>query len=118
MSRWRPLIGYESASSLRPGRSETTACLPQRKSDAVRSANGYLNNRASNAEARYEQALVDRESALTRAEKLEEDMFHVLNNARRRRREAAVDTSAGKLDRLSAEAHRQAASEDRQAAAR
>lgn len=42
--------------------------------------------------------MVDRESALTGPSR--EDMLHVLNNARRRRREAGVDRSACKLDRL------------------
>jgi hypothetical protein len=73
---------------------------------------------AMDADAQYEQAVIDRESSVAELEMLEQDMFVVLTKARQERRDAAGDRWASKEDRLNAEDSRRAAAEDRTAAAR
>jgi hypothetical protein len=73
---------------------------------------------AMDADAQYEQAVIDRESTVSELEMLEQDMFEALTSARQGRRDAAHDRWASRDDRLNAEEGRRAAAEDRTAAAR
>jgi hypothetical protein len=77
-----------------------------------------LREKAWDADAQYEQAIIDRESALAELEMLEHDVLELLDEARQQRRDAARDRGSSNEDRLNAEDSRRAASEDRDAAAR